>query len=284
MREKDGVAKQVRRSRLQLVSAHTTHCPHCAAPLDALARWQGAGSCGAASCRHQAELAQTERLKEAITSVALDAAQTNFRSRAEQHTSTLKRRPTQLVWLEHHEPRLVPLHEADRQAHRAHLESIVAENMRIERATLAPDSADDTHPQGGRLCGQCRGRCCKLGAGWRAFIDLTLLERWQQEQPGRTLAGAVDAYMALLPTDHVDDACLYQTASGCNMPRERRAEICNGFACEPLQQVQRWAAADASVAVVAVTFHERQIERAAVLERDATHALLLEAPDLPTPG
>jgi hypothetical protein len=208
-------------------------------------------------------------LKEATEIVALAAAETQ-----------LKRRPTKLVWLEHNEPTLVPLRDDERELHRARLEAVGAEGIVIDRAALAPDTADDSHAQGGRLCGQCRGRCCQIGASWHAFIDLTLLQRWQREQPERCLADAVEAYMALLPSEHVDGACLYQTASGCNIPRAQRADICNGFACPPLQEVQRIAAADPSAALVAVTFHKDQVERAAIIEADATHVLALEAPAL----
>jgi hypothetical protein len=135
--------------------------------------------------------------------------------------------------------------------------------------------------RGARLCGQCRGRCCRHGADWRAFIDVTVLQRWQDEAPGRTLADAVEAYVAMLPPAHVENACLYQTSTGCAMPRERRAEICNGFACDALEQVQRAAANDPASAVVAITFHRDRAERAALIEAAATHAIALESPPPP---
>ena len=150
--------------------------------------------------------------------------------------------------------------------------------MVIDPSRLAPSTADDKHPQGARLCGQCRGRCCSIGARWSAFIDLTVLQRLQQEQPGRSLADAIEAYLSMLPAEHVQGACLYQTATGCAIPRERRADICNGFACDALQQVQRIAQTDPARAVVAITFHRDQVERAAVIDAGATHALSLEPP------
>jgi len=107
---------------------------------------------------------------------------------------------------------------------------------------------------------------------------VTLLEQWQREHPTSTLQDAIDAYMSMLPEAHVRDACLYQTATGCAMPRERRAEICNGFACDPLEDVQRAAASDPSAAFLAITFHKNRVQRAAVIEADATHALTIDVP------
>ena len=85
----------------------------------------------------------------------------------------------------------------------------------------------------------------------------------------------------MLPPEHVRGACLYQTATGCAMPRERRADICNGFECDALQQVRRAAEAAPASAVLAITFHRDYIERAAVIEADATHALAQDAPAPP---
>ncbi len=189
--------------------------------------------------------------------------------------------PAAVVWLQHREPQMVAVTDDDREHHRTYLDKVVAEGMVIDQSRLAPPTADDRHPHGARLCGQCRGRCCEHGAGWRAFLDLTVLQRWQLEQPSRSLADAIEAYLSMLPAEHVQGACLYQTATGCAMPRERRADICNGFACEALQQVQRLAGIDPTRAVVAITFHRDRVERAAVIDAGATHTLALETPQRP---
>jgi len=246
-----------------------TVCRHCGAVLDALARRRGVDFCGAARCRHQAAQAHTAGLKQALSTAALAAARSQLQ---------MQEAPAALVWLQHCEPQMIAVDDDDRDRHRSYLESVVADGMVIDRSRLAASTADDKHPQGARLCAQCRGRCCEHGAGWRAFIDLTVLSRWQQEHPACSLADAVDAYVTMLPAEHVRGACLYQTATGCAMPRERRADICNGFACEALQQVQHVAESVPASAVLAITFHRDQVERAAVIEADATHAIALETP------
>jgi hypothetical protein len=225
-----------------------TACRYCAAPLSALSRVLGVDSCDAAACRHRAALAKTTRLKEHIA------------------TQALAQEPAaQVVWLKHCEPQLVAVSEKSRSEHHAFLLSVLANGYITDTSALAPSTADDRHPQGARLCAQCRGSCCEHGAGWHAFIDLTLLQRWQEQHADSTLHDAVQAYTDMLPESHVHGACLYQTALGCAMPRQHRADICNGFACEALQATQRAAAADPQARVVAITFHQDQVERAAVI-------------------
>ena len=147
------------------------------------------------------------------------------------------------------------------------------QNIVFDRSRLAESTADDSHPQGARLCGHCRGRCCQHGAGWNAFIDLTVLQRWQQIHPEQCAADAVQAYLSLLPGKHVERGCLYQTAQGCVLPRELRADICNGFACPQLQQVQASSAADRERPILALGFGRHTVERVALITEQSTQPL-----------
>src|SRR5687768_7143607 len=165
-------------------------CPHCQAPLSELARRSGAAHCGAARCRHAAEQQLAAAQRQALVDNLI---------------ATLPGGLAPLVvWLQHHDPQTVAITDADRARHRAHLQRVLAENVVIEYDMLAPPSAADSRPQGAQLCGHCRGRCCAHGASWHAFIDLPLLQRWQQAHPERSLDDAVEAYMALLPAEHSD--------------------------------------------------------------------------------
>jgi hypothetical protein len=247
-----------------------TRCRYCDAALDALTRRRGADICGAARCRHDAAQAHSSKLREALRITAPAAACSQL--------PHLQEAPAVVVWLQHCETQTIAVTEDEREHHRAYLESVVADSMVIDYSRLAEFSAAEMHPHGARLCGECRGRCCQAGAGWGAFIDLTVLQRWQQEQPECSLADAVEAYLSMLPEKHVQGSCLYLTAAGCAMPRERRADICNGFACDALTQVQRAVDADPARSVLAIKFHRDTVERAAVIEADATYALALESP------
>lgn len=237
----------------------TLNCRHCGVEMGALLRIRGAVSCDASPCRHRAALAHTEGLKQAVAAAA-----------------RAKEPGAQVVWLKHCEPQMVAVTAEDRIDHRAYLESVRVDGYVMDTSALAPSTADDSHPQGARLCAQCKGSCCEHGAGWRAFIDLTLLQRWQAQHPECTLQDAVQAYVEMLPPSHVHGSCLYQTALGCAMPRQHRAEICNGFACDALQATQAAAAVDSQARVVAITFHQDRVERAAVICAATTRALQLQ--------
>ena len=180
-----------------------------------------------------------------------------------------------VVWLQPSGAELQAVTEQDRAEQRSYLQGVLAEGMVIDTSGLAQPRADANHPQGAGLCAQCGGRCCEHGGGWRAFIDLTLLQRWCAKHPGRTLADAAAAYVAMLPAQHVYGSCLYQSATGCSIARELRADICNGFACDALQAVQGLAAADANVAVLALTFHQDRLERAALIDAKARREIEL---------
>jgi hypothetical protein len=244
-------------------TASTSTCRHCGAALDAHTRLTGNGHCRAAGCLHREDVARAERLKRRLAVVAVDAAAAQLPALA---------RPEAVVWLEPCATALADVTPEDRARHRRHLETVVADDVVIDRARLAPSTADDSHPQGGHLCGQCRGRCCAQGAGMNAFIDRTVLQRWQDQHPGATADDAVEAYVAALPARHVEGACLYQAERGCALRRDERASICNGYACEPLQQVQRLAARAPRASVVALTWGRDGVERAAAIDAAGARA------------
>ena len=249
------------------------NCRHCGKPLDMHTRLTGGVHCRSAACLHAAFLVKVARLKAVLVQQAPAEAAAQLLSG--------RPAPAAVVWLEPCDTELQPVTEDDRTRLAAYLDKVVAEHIAIDRDRLAAPSADDSSPQSARLCGHCAGRCCQHGAGWHAFIDLTLLQQWAGEHPDSALDDAVQAYMALLPAEHVRGACLYQGARGCAMPRERRAWICNGFACEPLQVLQQMAARDPQVAVVALTMNRLVVERAAVVDFDGRHPFVPELPQAP---
>ena len=241
-------------------------CVHCGKDLDSHIVLTGGTHCRSAPCLFREANAHTEQIKRGLSVSAITDARAQL--------PNVRVTPAAVVWLQHCDPQMVDLTTDDREQHRSYLESVVAEAMVIDRSRLAEPTADDSYPQSAHLCAQCRGRCCAHGAGWHAFIDMTLLQQWQVEHPGSNAMQAAEAYLALLPEQHVQGACLYQTASGCAMPRERRAWICNGFACESLQQVQRLAALEVLATAVAITFHRNVVERAALITADGVSPFL----------
>ena len=260
----DGSRPWLSQGLVKLQAVQTT-CPHCHASLSDLASRAGAAHCGTARCRQAADDRRAAALRQ---STVLDLL-------AKLPLPSSSPSPL-VVWLVHHDPQSVPLTDEDRARHSAFLDRAIAQSLVVDRRRLAVFAADDSHPQGAQLCGQCRGRCCQHGADWHAFIDVSLLERWQQ-RPGAeqtTLADAAQAYVSMLPAQHAENGCLYQTEPGCALPREMRADICNGFACPSLQQVQRAAAADAAWPVLAIGFDRHSVGRAALITAHRTQTLL----------
>lgn len=248
-----------------------THCRHCGVPLSPLLRYRGAQTCRAAACLARNDIEHMQALKTRLGAQARAAAVTQVPAGVPA--------PRHVVVLQPWRPRLVALSAAERQAHRQHLEATVAEGRLLDDSQLADFTPFDSLPQGEHLCGQCRGHCCQHGRHWHAFIDMQVLQNWLDAHPGSAPADAVAAYMQMLPERHVQGACLYQTQRGCAMPRERRAAICNGFACRPLKDVQQIARDDADAAVVAISFVGPRPQRVAVVSALGIHPLRLPPDD-----
>jgi len=254
-------------------------CHHCGQPLSALLRQQRATHCRSAACLVQADQARARQRQAALGSQALAAAMAH---------GGAGQAPARVVFLQPWQPVQAPVTEAQRRSHRAHLQAVVADSTVIDRTRLAAFTAVQGLPQADRLCAHCRGHCCQHGLGWHAFMDLLSLQRWADTQDGATLADAVDHFMAQLPATHADGGCLYQGEQGCVLPREQRADICNGFACRPLEEVQQATQQDPQATVVALSVQGGQAQRVVLISATGTVTLGLNAPpqgagDAPTP-
>jgi hypothetical protein len=237
-------------------------CRHCKQPITALQQRQ-AGICSTAACRHRAAQARLQRLAQTVGQNALLAAAPHLREEA-----------ATVLWLQDFDTRLIAVTAPRRDAHRAHLESLIAEPSDADIQPLAPAAAASTlGAQDGRLCAQCGGRCCSHGGQRHAFITLPQLLRWQQAEPGRTLQDAVIFFMERLPPEHVAASCLYHGARGCALPREHRADVCNAHTCDALDRVQATLRDAPRAAFVAITLSGDSAVRSALVQPDATHHL-----------
>ena len=90
----------------------------------------------------------------------------------------------------------------------------------------------------GQACAACRGFCCKHGRE-HAFLGGIHLARYLAAHPGASPEQAVGAYLAHLPDESFEDACVYQGRDGCTLPRELRAELCNAYHCAGLRAYRR---------------------------------------------
>lgn len=128
------------------------------------------------------------------------------------------------------------------------------------------DSAQALPATATALCVQCGGGCCAHGAKHHAFVDADVLARWQAAHPGSSTEDAIADYLGHLPALHVKHGCAFQTATGCALPRQRRADVCNRYACEPLQRLAGLVREDPDAAAVVLTPDGALLERAALLQ------------------
>lgn len=240
-------------AKLRAVNAAPLNCRHCSAPLDVLSRHLGLPHCQRAACRARTDLAELERRWQQLGALA------------QQHAAAVLEAAAMpvLLHLESAGRTLVPVTEADRAFLAARWRRAWDEG---QRATVSgTDSAVDTPPDAAALCGHCAGRCCTHGATQAAFVDAAVLERWLAAHPGAAPDDAIAEQLALLPAEHVQGQCCYQTATGCALPRERRADICNVYRCDALTTLARAVTEAPDAAAVVLTRDGRRLEQAAVL-------------------
>lgn len=238
-------------------------CRFCGGALSPLQQQRG-DSCGAAACRHAAQQARQRRLDEGAGRAALQHA-----------AARLGRAPAALLWLQASPTQPVPLSARSAGAHRAFLVSLLEADGAADAQPLPepPAAVAPAGPQEGRLCAQCRGRCCNEGGGSNAFITLPQLLRWQGRAPGRSLQDAVAYFMAALPPRHTQHSCLYHGPQGCSLPREDRAEICNRHACGSLQQMREMLGEQPDAAFAVVTLEGETVLRRAAITATRTARL-----------
>ena len=238
-------------------------CRHCSTFLTVLTRRSGSDTCGAAACRHRAAQSQLSQRRVLLTAQALKTVQAR--------QPAVQGQPPQVVWLESTQRKLVPVTQADRDDLRAQIEAALAAGTVFDFP--APTLTNAVPAQSGRLCAQCGGGCCTYGAATHGFVDSVVLQRWQSSHPGSSIEDAIQAYVDMLPAAHVQYSCLFLTAQGCATPREWRADTCNHYACQALQEVRLMLNPGTQHAVVALTLDGDRLERAALITAEATHAL-----------
>ncbi len=231
-------------------------CRHCQAPLDALSRLRGLPHCQRAACRARTDLADLGRRWQQVGHVARQRAAAALEAEAP---------PPVLLHLDLGWRTLVPVTDADRAFLAARWRRVWAEGLSSD--VVGNDSALDTPPDAAALCGHCAGRCCTHGAASGAFVDTRVLQRWFDIHPGATLDDAIADQLAQLPAEHVEGQCCYQTATGCALPRERRADICNVYRCDALATLAGHVSENPDAPAVVLTRDERRLAQAVIFRR-----------------
>ena len=96
---------------------------------------------------------------------------------------------------------------------------------------------------------------------------------WLAEHPGAAWPDAVDHYLGLVASEHLHSSCLFHARDGCTLPRERRSQVCNDYACEALEQLREIAAGSPSATVVVGIVATHELHGAAGLAPQGTRRL-----------
>ncbi len=151
-----------------------------------------------------------------------------------------------VLWLRDHADDAGPPTTSDIADLRAALLALEHEPRTPVRAIDEPA----TSPLDAPLCTLCRGRCCRFGLDGRAFLEPHHLRAWLARHPDASWADAVEHWLAFIGTEHLRGSCLFHGRAGCTLPRERRSDVCNQFACDALEQARDIAAAAPDAVVV----------------------------------
>ena len=237
-------------------------CRICSQPLTTHEQFAG-NICSHWRCRWRALDAQLETHRnDAAVAVGEPAAKSFPISVVPFHT-----RPT------------VPVAQAERKELLAFLEELREEVSSRKEATqtvLAQANAEPTVDAEalevslatllGKVCGVCEGFCCRHGAATHAFLDEETLLRFLAEHPGMRSGEAVLAYLQHVPEEHYKGSCIYHTRTGCNLPRDMRARICNAYECRGLTDTREHFAKTRTSRSFVVVRHDNRIMRSAFVD------------------
>jgi hypothetical protein len=82
-------------------------------------------------------------------------------------------------------------------------------------------------------CATCGGHCCSRG-DVHAYLDDDSIRRVARAYPKLGARGLAALYLTRLPARSFTGSCVFHGESGCVLPRELRADLCNAFYCTGL--------------------------------------------------
>ena len=87
----------------------------------------------------------------------------------------------------------------------------------------------------GMICEECKGRCCFNG-GDTALLQKETLRRYMNQNPELSAQQVLHNYEERVSHQTYADSCIHHTETGCHLPREMRADICNDFYCSTIKE------------------------------------------------
>jgi hypothetical protein len=118
----------------------------------------------------------------------------------------------------------------------------------IQKATPKPTGFAATVLAAG--CATCRGHCC-MGGGEHAYIDERTMARVRRDNPDHDANAIIRLYLKRLAPLSYRGSCLFHGPEGCTLDRALRAELCNAYYCNGLQNFMKTAPVPDRVQIVA---------------------------------
>ena len=132
----------------------------------------------------------------------------------------------------------------------------------------APEPVGFTAAVLGAGCATCQGHCCK-GGGDHAFIDERTMARTRRDNPDLDARAVIGLYLARLAPRSYKGSCLFHGSDGCTLGRALRAELCNAYYCNGLQDFLKLSEMPERVQIIAT---RKGIERrSTVMSRPDAH-------------
>jgi len=100
-------------------------------------------------------------------------------------------------------------------------------------------TVDNPIPATSAICTACQGDCCRMGVGKNAFIERHVVGRMIKDEAQLTSEDVANRYLNYVPDKHVVGSCFYHGQKGCELPREMRSDICNGYTCGSVRNMLR---------------------------------------------
>ncbi len=130
---------------------------------------------------------------------------------------------------------------------------------------MTPEPVDFSATVLGAGCATCQGHCCK-GGGDHAYIDERTMARVRRDNPELNAGSVIGLYLARLAPRSYKGSCLFHGATGCTLGRALRAELCNTYYCNGLQDFLKLPEVPERVQIIA---SRNGIERrSVVMSRD----------------
>jgi hypothetical protein len=129
---------------------------------------------------------------------------------------------------------------------------------RVPRSLALHGESGDELALLAHACTTCGGYCCHQGRD-HAFLDVDTIRRYMAEHPEQRPRHVLENFLSHLPNRSHQDACVYQSVTGCALPRGMRADLCNAYYCPSLGDLREELARRGTTRAFAVSEERFQL-------------------------